>query len=500
MEKLRNCSFIFLPFLFETSGHFAGGPEVFDDIIGKGLSIGDAPLNHMTSWTMSDTKIRKYMLKYIQDIFLTDDTRFRKMLMLEPADIGKVLLSEGHIQPDQLLKFTPVDGRTDENCSDEYGFQIKGVNIYMFRTGVGIVCFEVEFPKSEYTYISTCEYFLQKVRQQQIPDICVDKYSGSHTLLDLARSLTDSVFTDLGFDVDRSNTENYLKILFFYYSKKDTERADFFTFLDVDGSDRKKVHSDARENNSDARENICIYEKELFYLDRCYKPSFSYVPGSSKDSVYQSSAGKFWGITQKCTACIFDSTLEGATRSFHDTFFSNFKDHYRFMYVLILHQKYALHMYLSRRVPTEEMPELDREHLERYQEQLYAFKTDFVFACISEIEQYQDLYKMINEEFALSELYTDVDEPLQKLDELEKKKKEEEEQKKEQAEHERESIMNFVLAVIALLSIFSALKDSFDYFGDLLDTTRWPFLIGFSVFAVIAAFIIYKLFNKNEKQ
>ena len=117
-------------------------------------------------------------------------------------------------------------------------------------------------------------------------------------------------------------------------------------------------------------------------------------------------------------------------------------------------------------------------------------------ATISEIEQYQNLYSRINKAFALDEMYTDVEEPLQKLDEQQKRVK-------ENAEHRRENLMNIVLAVIAVLSIFSALKDSFDYLGDPLNIPHLTFFFGFLAFVgivVIAAIIIYRWFNRDGKQ
>ena len=44
------------------------------------------------------------------------------------------------------------------------------------------------------------------------------------------------------------------------------------------------------------------------------------------------------------------------------------------------------------------------ETLEEYRRQLYEFETDFVFSCVSEVPQYQELYDRIVQAFSLKKM------------------------------------------------------------------------------------------------
>ena len=496
-----NCSFIFLPFLYEKNHSFSTGSEIFDQIVGAAGSngIGQATIKQLDLWEIAEVNVRKYLYSYIQDIAVTDnndDIRHRRMLMFKPKDLDAELFNAGNIRTNTWLDLVINESWAQNAFPDGFSFKIEDVNLYLFRTGVGIVCFKIRYPENKYDYISSCEFFLQPVGMQSIPGIQTTDHNNPSTLLSLASALVESFFCSLNYTVTNKNCQNsseYIYYDLFYYSKEGTERADFFTF----------IYSDDNSNTD------TLYKKELYYLCRCYNSTFSYLPEYDDDSYYQASSGIFWGITRKCTACIFDESLEHPNAEFPNLFFENFCDHYRFMYVLMLHQKYTLHLYLSRLAPNEYVPDLDLDTLDKYREQLYEFKTDFVFSDISEVEPYQNLYYKINKQFNLKDLYIDVEEPLHKIAKLQQQELNIEEQRrekirkeKEAKENERESWKNKLLEGIALLSIFSALVDSYDYIknlipvnGSISDYTLCHLAISLAV-AIAAVYIWHRKHNK----
>ena len=106
------------------------------------------------------------------------------------------------------------------------------------------------------------------------------------------------------------------------------------------------------------------------------------------------------------------------------------------------------------------------ETLEEYRQELYEFETDFVFSCVTEVPQYQNLYDRMADAFSLKKMYDDVHEPLVSLGEVRRETTENEQKK-------RDDNVNRALLMLSVLSFFSALVDSFDFvesfFGWFLD-------------------------------
>lgn len=131
------------------------------------------------------------------------------------------------------------------------------------------------------------------------------------------------------------------------------------------------------------------------------------------------------------------------------------------MYILLLHQKYVLYMFLTE-IGVGRYNTL--ETLEEYRRRLYEFEADFVFSCVTEVAQYQRLYDRMTDVFALKDMYEDINEPIRALTE-ERKRETEEEQKS------REAKLNRSLLFLSILSVFSALIDSFDFSASFLGGT-----------------------------
>lgn len=145
------------------------------------------------------------------------------------------------------------------------------------------------------------------------------------------------------------------------------------------------------------------------------------------------------------------------------------------------------------------------ETLETYRHQLYEFETDFVFSCITEVPQYQNLYDRMAQAFSLKKMYEDVHEPLVSLGEIRRETAENEQKK-------RDDNVNKALLMLSVLSFFSALVDSFDFVQSFFG---W-FLGGIGIkviqiccilgITVTVAFVFKNLFkskrssSKNHKQ
>ncbi len=293
----------------------------------------------------------------------------------------------------------------------KFGFKISGVHLYCFRTGVMIFALKVEFSESDPYYISAAEYHLKKVSKEKI--YLKNSEAAPLTLLDMVKNTVREISDANKFD-------------FFHYANETTERANVLTYVEV-------------ESKED-------YTKELFYLRRCYRENVSYSADflADENSVYSPSDGVNWGISSEAAVCLVCSELSG--KEFVETkLYPNFNEQYLFMYILLLHQKYVLYTYLTQ-IDMNMYNSLKK--LEYYKEKLYAFETEFVFSAVAEVPQYQKLYEKMKNSFALESLFSDVREPILALGEMRAKK--------------GESKMNWILFIIAVLSLVSAFTDGWE--------------------------------------
>ena len=65
-----------------------------------------------------------------------------------------------------------------------------------------------------------------------------------------------------------------------------------------------------------------------------------------KKEIYQSSHDMIWGVSQEAAVCITCPEM-GRGTFIRTTFYRNFNYQYLYMYILLLHQKYVLYMFLT---------------------------------------------------------------------------------------------------------------------------------------------------------
>lgn len=398
MGSLKNTSYIFIPFIFRSQADFA-------PLVGALDSSGD--------WTQVHDEIM-YMLKYVADKINSRDRKNCQCFHYELSAQAREALGLGRedawfLSESHTFRSTPV----------RFRFKILSVQLYCFSTSVCIMAFKLYLEDSEPLAVSSAQYCLKKVSRERL-------------ILDAPGA---SPFTMLGFSQELMRTfSGVSSFQFFYYANPSTERANVLTYLEVEPKDD--------------------YQYELFYLRRCYSEGYLYSESEALESseIYSPSQDITWGISPEAAVCLA-CPARGRGDFISNTFYKNFNAQYLFMYVLLLHQKYVLYMFLTKiGIGTYN----DLETLEEYRHQLYEFETDFVFSCVTEVPQYQNLYDRMTQAFSLKKMYEDVHEPLMSLGEV-RRAATEDVQKKHDAS------VNKALFILSLLSFFSALIDSFDF-------------------------------------
>lgn len=397
MSSLKNTSYIFIPFIFKKQADFNPLIEA---------------LNSSDSWEQIHDEI-VYMFKYVADKIDSHNKEMCQCFHYQLKDSYRDKFDLA-TKDEWFSISTHLHGEQEKNAL----FRILSVQIYCFSTTVGIIAFKIHLEKDDPFWVSNVQYHLKKVSREKIFH---ENPAESTTMLDISKKLV-SEFSAIS------------NITFFYYANPSTERANVFTYLEVE----------PQEN----------YKKELFYLRRCYSDGFIYVENSKLDEeeIFIPSKDTVWGISPEAAVCLVCPGC-GRERFIRETFYKNFNEQYLFMYVLLLHQKYVLYMFLTK-IGIGMYNNLDT--LEEYRQELYEFETDFVFSCITEVSQYQNLYDRMVEAFSLKKMYEDVHEPLTSLGEIRRETAENEQKK-------RDDNVNRALLMLSVLSFFSALVDSFDF-------------------------------------
>ncbi len=406
MTKYDNVSYIFIPFIYEKA-------KDFESIIAK--------LDGSAIWDKTHDEIR-YMYKYVADKIMSSDRKQRQCFHYELNAGNRNLVGLANTEAWYATELHEYTGN-GEKTNIKFRFQIVGAHLYCFSTSVGIMAIAVHLEENDPLWISSAQYYLKKVSKEQIH--ADGDESNGFTFLELAQKLIEQLNSVSKFD-------------FFYYANEGNERSNILTYLEV----QKKAD----------------YKKELYYLRRCYKTDgFMYMENeeSDKKEIYMPSKDTVWGITSEAAVCLA-CPEEGREEFITKTFYKNFNAQYLFMYILLLHQKYVLYMFL---IKTGVGTYNNLEALEEYRNQLYEFEADFAFSRVTEVPQYQSLYDRMTEAFMLKQMFEDVHEPLKALGEIRR-------EANENAQKERDDNVNRALMMLSILSFFSALADSYAFTED----------------------------------
>ncbi len=436
MAFMKNTSYLFLPFSYAHAKDFVDINKAF---------------GNNSCWDIYQDEI-KYLLKYVAEKFDSRNKADCKCYHYQLNDFGRQIYGLG--SEDDMFCIKGDDF--------EHRFRILSVHVYCFSSTVGIISVRVNFDSNDPLYITNAQYHLKKISRTKI--FSDNAEDSSFTLFDVAHDMLDMLKGITEYD-------------FFCYASEGTERANFLTLVDLPAKDS--------------------YEEELYYLRRCYSRNFDPTPEDDfEDITFRSVNNITWGISSEASVCII-STEKDKSGFLEREFYKNFNRQYMLMYIILLHQKYTLYTLMTK-IGTGSSNDMNT--LEEYRHNLYEFETDFVFACVTEVPQYQKVYELTYKAFSLEKMYEDVREPIRALSEIRMAAAKKEQRK-------RDSRLNTSIMLLSLLSIFSAIADGFQIaegFRDIQNfTDDIPVmilkLVSAAVVLVIAGFVIANmLVHKKE--
>lgn len=403
-KRLTNCSYIFVPF------YSSSNVEPLKELV-----------SNNKNWRKLD-KTYKYFLKYISDkLSSSSDTYCVQQFSLIDERREKL----GILDPSTSCY---MSAKKSNESGHPFSFKIKEITLYTFDTNIGILVFQIIHPKQDsYGRVATKCYHLKKVHLAKLylkdQGNLVTCHKEVRSIYDLAEYLLDC-------------TAIKEKSLFFNYTNVDEYRSNILTHYGL--------VLDHPLDNSDSVE----IKRILFYLRRNYYSQWTYKSENDKgEENYSPSPYIHWGITTEGTACVtvIDTKVNFVTNSFH----KNFHSYYLMMYILCLHQKFALYNYLSMfSADLQNKPEI----IDQYLKSLAEFRAKYVFEIISESETYQTVYEKTRQAFGLKALFNDIEDQIRRINEIQKTIAED-------RQTELENRISIIGSILGFSCVFSTLVD-----------------------------------------
>lgn len=439
--KHNNIVYVFVPFRF-------------DDIDGVMAAAKARCREGDAVWEDGSKDVRSYFFKYLTKkisvvgdggldcrccIHLSAKERNLSRDRVRPDDEWKKIL----LAQEGALGFSMEDGfwlrqpsyMDDTQQKEDFRFRVDSLKLTVFGTGIGLVSFGIVLDNADPMKMAAAE-FLLKLSIEELnrksdywKRNAIVQMEGAQDRTDfatVARSVLDSA---IGLKNGKFN----------FYSQK--PRGNLLSVFFAGESD---------EGND--------FDKELYYLGNGYGVGFMY-PGKGNDANCQflGDPNVRWCVSNEIACCLVRPDMYPPAKGFIcGSFYYKFRREYLFMYIWLLHQKYALYAFLTD-ISANGLSVASREKadaLRNYKRRFTEFEANYVFARVTEVPQYQQLYDAVSNQFALGAMYKDVKEPLVALDDLAGDR-----------ETRAQNGIALVLGIMALLGIFSAYIDSFDFIG-----------------------------------
>lgn len=439
---LNNFSYLFVPLTTENIEQFSAFYK---------------NINAKTGWEPINVENR-YLHRYVSE-------RITKHAVEETG--GYHFRLNGEFAQEQGLhlgtRHYSTEAKVYQGQKDTYfQFLIANVELFAFSTGICILAFELQFQDDDPIKIASAQYYLRKIATERIhladdPDV-----NGRVSFVDISRKILNKAAR--GIDID-----------FFFYAAPNNEKANFLTYVDVPYKEE--------------------YEKELFHLKWCYHDGFDYHDEAVSDDSenYVASRNTIWGITVSAAVCLVNRD-EKQKEFIENVFQKNFRRQYLMTYILLLHQKYMMYLFLTKMSVGIDG---DLKQLEKYKAKLYEFETHYMFTYISEVPQYQRFYAKVRNLFALEELFRGVQEPLSQLTEIQR-------QTAENKQREYDYRINTALTTLSLLTIVSAITDATGVTSNLTwliapQISRIIQIIMLILVSVVSIFMLVRLISLKKK-
>lgn len=345
-----------------------------------------------------------------------------------------------------------------EKTAQPYDFCIKDMGIYLFRTNVGFLWYEITLPRvSDDRNDGTDPSFLilfqnrfkelnfrhKKYFKQVFPDNKESNLVMSDIIHEILQKISSNIHYLNGARKNDQNSERPDKALIFNY-----------ILLEDENLCKEKLH------------------KSAFLLANGYNENYHMSPDTEENMVY-AFADTCWYATRG--GCGYFSAIKPQEKNsfFLHTLPNRIRGDYFFMYILALYQSYSILNYLRRIMqyyPADPPKYFEMEkdgQLNDFTAEINTFLMKGIYSSVSNVHHHNLFFQYLQKQLSIKEDIESITmgvNAMAKMQRLHNEKKEAllKEERVTQ-EKKRDSQLNLILAVLSVLSVFSALMDIHEF-------------------------------------
>lgn len=329
-------------------------------------------------------------------------------------------------QHENIPLCAPMCDYSNRTVSKNYNFTISETYVYCFDTGIGIISFHIPYDAGteEETLVNTCSILRCSAKHPDASKGTAILQDGAETYLScLAQEQLSSL---LGTSFS----------LFDHFNENSLRRVDMFS----------AVLCDANTADADSR----AYKKLCYRLANAYDSRDKDIVLNESD-FYQPQDYTRWSFSKRGCCVVANLTGVGTTDAFlEDRWFVSVKSNYFYLYLMVLHQKYAIYNYLN-----TVAEDTEKNYIKFNQESLIEFNSKYVFSIVSDEQFIQGAYLRMKEVNNVDEVYSDLEDELKRLFEYSQLKNEE-------SNELRNNKLNIISLIISVLCSASIIFDMVD--------------------------------------
>lgn len=315
--------------------------------------------------------------------------------------------------------------------SETYSFLIDKILVYCFDTGIGIVSLNIPFENSceEKVLVNTCSVLRCSAKHDiEAMGSAIFKDGTQKTYLSsVAEEQLSLIFGSAFALFNHSNAGSLKRIDMFCAAlcEIDTENSDLKAF--------DKLCYRLSKTIDDRDKDISI-EENYFCRNQEYTR---------------------WGFSKRGCAVVSNLTGVDSNDNFlNERWFSTVETNYLYLYLMILHQKYAIYNYLNTVAADK-----DKAFIKYNQESLIDFNSKYIFQIVSDEHLIQSVYLRMKAVNNINEVYTDLLDELKRMFDYSRLKNEE-------SNENRNNKLNIISVIISIMCSITIVFDTISFFSN----------------------------------
>ena len=314
----------------------------------------------------------------------------------------------------------PVENPLDKSLVEDFNFTVSEMSVYCFDTGVGIATLHIPYDAS--------------VAEHDIVNVCSAlRCSVEHSVKNFGRAvIQDEDETYLASFAGNCLTEIFgTSFSMFAHSNDNSQRRiDMFSAALCDGET--------------SCNDICACDRLCYRLANTIDDRDINLP-VREEYFYRQQEYIRWGFSKRGCAVVANLTGEvNSDRFLTNRWFSSVQSNYFYLYIMVLHQKYAIYNYLNTVAADNE-----KKYVREHQEQLIDFNAKYVFSIVSDEYFIQRVYRRMKKENDVDDVYLDLQDELKRLFEYSQMKNEE----SNEIKNDRLNIISVLISVLCFAPV-----------------------------------------------